>query len=70
MYDPEIKPEMHDDFEAYKNAGGHTINHFYEKLLLLKDRMLTEKGKELAVSRHVYMEQYLKQFYAEWDGER
>ncbi len=70
MYDPDIKPTKHQTFEEYKNDKGPTINHFYEKLLLLKDRMYTEAGKQLASHRHHYMELYLKEFYAEWDGER
>ncbi|MCA9325387.1 HD domain-containing protein [Candidatus Saccharibacteria bacterium] len=70
IYDPEQKPTMHTDFEAYKNGVSHTINHFYEKLLLLKDRMYTKKGKAIAQQRHDFMEQYLAQFYNEWDGQR
>ena len=70
MYDPDMKPTMHETFEAYKNDKGHTINHFYEKLLLLKDRMYTNTGKQLAQERHTFMESYLEQFYAEWDGKR
>lgn len=69
LYDPAAKPELHQTFEAYKKGGTHTINHFYEKLLLLKDRMYTETGKKLAKQRHKYMEAYLKEFYAEWEGE-
>ena len=68
LYHPEQPPVMHNDFEAYKNDKGHTINHFYEKLLLLKDRMQTRSGKEMAKERHQYMEGYLKQFYKEWEG--
>ena len=68
LYHPEQPPVMHNDFEAYKNDKGHTINHFYEKLLLLKDRMQTKSGKEMAEERHQYMEGYLKQFYKEWEG--
>jgi uncharacterized protein len=47
-----------------------TINHFYEKLLLLKDRMNTETGRQIATDRHIFMEQFLAQFYAEWEGEK
>jgi uncharacterized protein len=68
MYDPEVKPELHDSFEAYKKNAGPTINHFYEKLILLKDRMFTKTGKEMAQHRHEYMEQFLEEFYSEWDG--
>ncbi|MCT4581387.1 MAG: HD domain-containing protein [Flavobacteriales bacterium] len=69
MYHPEQTPELHDNFESYKNSKGHTINHFYEKLLLLKDRMQTQTGKELAKKRHQYMESFLQQFYLEWNGQ-
>lgn len=68
MYDPEDKPELHQSFEDYKSSKGHTINHFYEKLLLLKDRMNTDEGKRIAQGRHEYMEEYLKRFYEEWEG--
>lgn len=70
MYDPEISPEQHDTFEAYKNSDSPTINHFYEKLLLLRDRMYTETGKKIAAHRHEIMEQFLTEFYDEWDGKR
>jgi uncharacterized protein len=52
----------------YKTSNAPTINHFYEKLLLLKDKMKTKTGKEIALDRHSYMEQFLKQFYSEWSG--
>jgi uncharacterized protein len=68
LYHPEQPPVMHNDFEAYKNDKGHTINHFYEKLLLLKERMQTSTGKKMAEDRHVYMESFLSQFYKEWEG--
>jgi uncharacterized protein len=68
LYDPSVKPERHDSFDAYQKANGHTINHFYEKLLLLKARLYTVTAKRLAEQRHAYMEKYLQQFYAEWDG--
>ena len=70
MYDPDIKADMHDDFESYKKTTSPTINHFYEKLLLLKDRMNTDHARELAEERHAYMETFLEQFYAEWDAKR
>ena len=70
MYDPDIKSDMHDNFEAYKNTTSPTINHFYEKLLLLKDRMNTKYAKEIAEERHAYMEGFLEQFFAEWEAKR
>jgi uncharacterized protein len=69
MHDPAIRPQRHESFDAYKKNVGTTINHFYEKLLLLKDRMNTATGKRLAAERHAYMEQYLEQFFAEWKAE-
>jgi uncharacterized protein len=56
--------------EEYKNSDSPTVNHFYEKLLLLKDKMNTKAGKKIAQERHKYMENFLSQFYAEWEGER
>lgn len=71
LYEPSEKPVMHESFEDYKNKGEtHTINHFYEKLLLLKELMQTESGRQIAEQRHAFMEQYLEQFYAEWNGTR
>jgi uncharacterized protein len=70
MHDPDIQPQLHASFEAYKSNVGTTINHFYEKLLLLKDRMNTAAGRRLAAERHAYMERYLEQFLAEWQGRR
>jgi uncharacterized protein len=70
MYDPAVKPEQHQTFEAYKNSNSPTINHFYEKLLLLKDKLYTKTAKEIAQHRHKVMEQYLEEFYKEWEGER
>jgi uncharacterized protein len=69
IYNPEIKPDLQLSKEAYKASTAPTINHFYEKLLLLKDRMNTKTGKVLAEKRHNYMTQFLNQFYAEWNGE-
>ena len=69
MHDPDVPPEPHQSFAAYKSKGGPTINHFYEKLLLLKDRMQTDAGRRLAAQRHRFMELYLEQFFAEWNGE-
>lgn len=70
LYNPEIAPQLSMTKEEYKNNNAPTLNHFYEKLLLLKDRMNTKTGKEMAEARHKYMEGFLSQFYAEWEGER
>ena len=68
LYDPEIAPNLTMTKEEYKNSDAPTINHFYEKLLLLKNKMNTETGKQIASERHSYMEAFLKQFYNEWNG--
>ena len=70
LYDPAEPPRLNMDGETYASSKGHTINHFYEKLLLLKDMMNTETGKQMAAQRHAFMETYLQQFYEEWDGKR
>jgi uncharacterized protein len=68
LYNPAIKPEQHQTKESYKNTSAPTINHFYEKLLLLKDMMNTETGKIMATERHNFMLTYLDHFYKEWEG--
>ena len=68
LYDPEIIPNLNMTKEQYKKSDAPTINHFYEKLLLLRDKMNTASGKKIAVERHSFMETYLQQFYDEWDG--
>ncbi|TCN61248.1 HD domain-containing protein [Flavobacterium circumlabens] len=68
LYNPEIEPVTNMTKEEYKKNNAPTINHFYEKLLLLKDKMNTETGKEIAAERHRFMELFLSQFYAEWEG--
>ncbi|MDB5166360.1 MAG: hypothetical protein JWM37_432 [Candidatus Saccharibacteria bacterium] len=68
MYDPDQKPESHADFASYQKSNGPTINHFYEKLLLLKERMYTDTAKQMAAGRHAFMEAFLERFYREWDG--
>ena len=68
LYDPAIPPEEHLSKESYKNTTAPTINHFYEKLLLLKDLMNTETGKVMATERHNFMLLYLEHFYKEWSG--
>lgn len=66
IHEPEILPTLHDSFEQYKNKRSTSINHFYEKLLLLKDRLHTDTAKKLATQRHQYMEDFLRQFNSEW----
>lgn len=68
MYDPESAPQMHATFEQYKNSKSATINHFYEKLLLLKDMMNTPTAKKIAEQRHEVMLGFLDQFMKEWEG--
>lgn len=68
LYDPEIPPKLNMSKEEYKTSKAPTINHFYEKLLLLKDRMNTKTGQKMALDRHRYMEGFLNRFYAEWEG--
>ena len=70
IYNPEINPNLNMSKEEYKNSDAPTINHFYEKLLLLKDKMNTKTGKEIAAQRHEFMELFLNQFYDEWNGEK
>lgn len=68
IYNPNIKPIMHPTGDSYTQKVSHSINHFYEKLLLLKDLMNTKTAKEMAKKRHEYMEQFLHEFYQEWEG--
>ena len=70
MHNPNIAANLNMTKDEYKKSDAPTINHFYEKLLLLKDRMNTPTGKEMAANRHLFMEQYLEQFYSEWQGEK
>ncbi|MBC7522889.1 MAG: HD domain-containing protein [Flavobacterium sp.] len=70
LYNPEIQPNFLMTKEEYKNSESPTLNHFYEKLLLLKDKMNTESGKKIAEDRHHYMIQFLAQFISEWKGEK
>lgn len=69
MYVPDAAPELHTSFEQYASSQSHTVNHFYEKLLLLKDRMHTPTAKKIAAKRHQFMEDFLTQFYKEWNAE-
>jgi len=70
MYNPTIKPNLNMTKAEYRTSTAPTINHFYEKLLLLKDRMNTATGKRMATERHLFMELFLEQFYAEWEGNK
>lgn len=70
LYDPNQPPNLQKTVEQYKFNNDPTINHFYEKLFLLKDRMNTTTGKRLAAQRHAFMESYIEQFYQEWEGHR
>ncbi|MGH2649125.1 MAG: HD domain-containing protein [Ginsengibacter sp.] len=70
IYNPSIQPDLQMTKDVYKKSTAPTINHFYEKLLLLKGRMNTETGKKLAEERHQFMETFLKEFYLEWEGKK
>jgi uncharacterized protein len=70
MYDPSIKPVLHTSAEEYKKNSSPSINHFYEKLLLLKDSLNTEAAKVIARNRHQFMENFLTEFFDEWDGKK
>ena len=70
LFDPSIKPNLKMSKKEYKNSKAPTINHFYEKLLLLSDKMNTKTGKKIAKDRHQFMTEYLDQFHAEWEGNR
>ena len=67
IYNPEEKPTLHGSFEDYKSSKGSTLNHFYEKLLLLKDKLNTNTAKEIAIERHSYMVRFVEQFLDEWN---
>lgn len=69
LYDPAIAPNLTMTKEVYKNSTAPTINHFYEKLLLLKDKMNTKTAKKIAERRHRFMLDYLEQFFKEWNGQ-
>lgn len=67
IYNPSLPPILHTTFEEYKNAKSHTINHFYEKLLLLTNKLHTSSAKEIGKHRHQYLEQFLNEFMSEWN---
>lgn len=69
IYDPAVPYQLHDTFEAYKTSGSTTVNHFYEKLLLLADKMHTETARQIAVERISFMQEFLSRFYREWNNE-
>lgn len=69
IYDPEIEPKMHRTFEDYKKERTTSINHFYEKLLFLKDLMHTKTAKRIAEERHKFMSEFLEKFFKEWEGQ-
>jgi uncharacterized protein len=68
LYNPEITPNLTMSKEAYRKSDAPTLNHFYEKLFLLKDRMNTSTGKKMALDRHQFMEEFVNRFLAEWEG--
>jgi len=68
LYEPGVKPVLHGSFAAYKKSKSHTINHFHEKLLLLKDRLHTKEARRIARERHAFLGTFLKRFHAEWAG--
>ncbi|UKJ07814.1 HD domain-containing protein [Solitalea lacus] len=70
IYDPDVKPKLLMSKEEYKKSEAPTINHFYEKLLLLKEKMNTQTGRKLAAKRHQFLENFLQQFFDEWNGEK
>ena len=69
LYEPGLAPQDYHSVASYRKSSAPSINHFYEKLLLLKDLMNTSIGKEMATKRHEYMEDFLKEFYSEWEGD-
>ena len=69
LYDPALDPELHASFEDYANKRTSTVNHFHEKLLLLKDRLHTDEARRIAAERHAFMEAFLVQFHKEWQGQ-
>jgi len=70
MYNPAIPPAEYKNAEEYRNSASPTINHFYEKLLRLKDQMSTATGKRMATHHHRVMEMFLEEFFREWEGKK
>ncbi len=70
IYNPSLKPQKHLSFHQYKKSSGTTINHFYEKLLLLKNLMNTKTAQKIAQERHLFMEKFLQRFFEEWQGKK
>ncbi len=70
MHDPSLPPQKLETSEQYKNSNGTSLNHFYEKLLLLKDMMNTETARKIALGRHDFMQNFLEEFHLEWEGKR
>ncbi len=68
LHDPDAAPVLHASFEQYRAAGGATLNHFHEKLFLLRDRMNTAAARRIADERHAYMEEFVRKFLEEWEG--
>lgn len=68
LYEPGVQPVLHGSFAAYKKSRGHTVNHFHEKLLLIKARLHTREARRIAKERHAFMREYLRRFHREWDG--
>ncbi len=68
IYDPRVKPKFHKNFEEYKKSNSPSINHFYEKILLLKDKMQTKTGRKMAIHRDKFLRTFLKEFFDEWNG--
>ncbi|MCA9524452.1 MAG: HD domain-containing protein [Myxococcales bacterium] len=70
LYDPNVEPRVHGSFASYQKDEGTTLNHFYEKLLLLRARLNTRAARTIAEGRHAYLEGFVARFLAEWEGER
>jgi uncharacterized protein len=67
FYEPDLGPLLHTDFDSYSSDKSHTLNHFHEKLLLIKDRLRTETAKTIGEERHQLMEGFVSNFLKEWN---